>query len=207
MRRGSTILILLLSSLSLSGQTKDSIRFKISIIQGGREYLINNNVISLKRQPFSFAITMNNHVDLCVNASFDSSTYFQARKGLASKNLKGFQDSDAMAVILKNEEKDIGITKEGYNVWFYENDSIHTFREIERKVDTIVCWIQIDKLTIVSYPKYGPEIVEVPLEKVKTDLFLVFVDRVYRKHPNKNHWYNSNDLVDVHKVTCKVVWE
>lgn len=209
-KRTFTIIFLVLVSISLSAQTNDSVRFKISIVQDGHKYRVDNNVIRLKKQPFSFDIVMNRLVELSVQASFDSSIYVLAKKGVASRNLKGFRGSDAMAILVNNEGNSIGITNEAHNRWIYESDSVHTFTKLKRSADTIEGKIQIDTLDIVSYPKHYPEIAKVEqllFEKVKRDLFLVFVDRICGRHPNKDHYCDTTHLVDLYKITCRIVWE
>ncbi|AYB29119.1 hypothetical protein [Chryseolinea soli] len=205
----TAIVILFLFNLSLLAQTNARIRFKVSIVQDGDTCVVDNNVIRLKKQPFFFEVVMNDLVDLCVQASFDSSVYIQAKKGVASKNLRGFRYGQAMAFGVNNKEKSIGVTNQAHNGWYYESDSIQSFTESKWNLDMVEGKIQIDTLSIVIYPNVGdPKVINLPIEGVKTDLFLVFVDRICGRYANKDHYYcQTSHLVDLYRTTCKIVWE
>jgi hypothetical protein len=138
MIRSSFILALIVFTYSAFGQSdRARSRFEVSIVQNGREYLVENNVVELSRQPFALMFKFDTLLTLLVNTSFDSISYLQASKNERLTKILGFKES-CMAEALYNYDKDISVYNKASNCFYVESDSAHSFDEIKKVGDKLI---------------------------------------------------------------------
>jgi hypothetical protein len=166
MQRISLFTLLLVSCFCISGKPGKKL-FTFRILQDGIEVPLKKNTVTLSKKPFAIEFSLKSPMGILVSASFDGESYRLAKNKKIAK-IPGFRET-GMAEGKFNQDKEIMISDEAPNYWFYDNDETHRFDRVHVKKDSIICTRTIEKLYRVGQK------LTIPLDKVPGDLYLVLL--------------------------------
>lgn len=142
--------------------------FHVFIEQNGKLIEPINGVVNLDKSEFNLVFEFNEPMGLLINGSFKKKTYKLATKGKTKSLLPGFQNT-GMAEGLLNPDKEIFLSNDSPNYWFYEDSEKNRFNSIEKVDEKLICKRTIKNLYEVD-KKTNTEI-----ENVNKPLYLVFI--------------------------------
>lgn len=161
----AAILILFFSFISMNLKEND---FHVRIEQNGKFIKPVNGVYTLEKSKFNIVFEFSQPMGLLINGSFKKDTYKQASEGKPKSMLPGFQNT-GMAEGLLNSDKELFISNDSPNYWFYDDNENNRFNYVEKLKDKIQC-----KRTILNF--YEPDTKNnIKIEDVKKPLYLVFI--------------------------------
>jgi hypothetical protein len=166
MVRISKLFLVLVSCSLLSGISATKL-FTIRILQDGMEVPIKKNEVTLDKKPFVIEFSLVSPMGILVNASFDEQS-FNISKNKKNGMIPGFHET-GMAEDVFNKQKEIMISDQAPNYWYYETDEFNRFDKIEKKDGKIICTRTVEQLNRVA------QSLTIPLEKVSAELYLVFL--------------------------------
>jgi len=167
-------------------------RFKIAIEQEGLTTDSLKSEIQLKKKPFKIIIDMPQPLGLLINASFVSTTWEMAKNGKVLKYMPGFQNT-GMADENKNPNKEILISDDSPNYWFFDNKESHRFDEVVQNGNWLMCKREIERLFIVENQSY------VNIQDMHQPLYLVFITY---------DWVNDfQDRLEKQRKWLKIDWK
>lgn len=166
-------------------------KFKIVIEQEGMRKDSLKVEIELKKKPFKIIIEISQPIGVLLNASFVSTTWDMAKNGKVLKYMPGFQGT-GMADELKNPNKDIMISDDSPNYWFFENNKSHRFDEVIQEGNWLVCKREIESVFIVDTKSH------IRIQDMQKPLYLVFVTY---------EWVNDfQDKLEIQRKWLKINW-
>jgi hypothetical protein len=165
---------------------------KISIEQNGQKYDINNNTVVLSPSPFDIVFEFSEPMNVLINASFNPKTLKLAADQQPISHLPGFSET-GIAEGLFNEDKEIFISENAPNCWFFDDESRHRFN-ITSQSGSII----IGKRTIENLYNLDEKSVIKVTENKKT-IFLVFIFYKIGIKPA--------DLIELQRYCLKIKWE
>jgi len=143
---------------------------EIFIEQGGSILSVAESKVELRKMPFSIIVKFKNPDSIMVNASFLSETFNNSLAEIPVNSLRGFKNPGIDEEPF-NKNKCLYISKDAPNIWYYTNDSDHSFNKTEKIENYIICTREITSL--VDYDSGGKEI---EIGKLKEDsIYLVII--------------------------------
>jgi len=187
MKKTITIIFFVLISILSNAQNKN---FHVKIVQDGKEIKKICGSYRLKKKTFDLVFVFDNPMGLLINASFNKTTYKQAKKGEAKNKLQGFQET-GMAEGLQNTEKTVFISESAPNYWFYDNEDKNRFNIIEKKKGKIICTRTIENLWNINKKE------QIDLNDNKKKLYFVFISYVYENGEER----------EIKRESIKIKWK
>jgi len=184
------IAALLIIFFSLSSMNEKEKGFHVVIEQNGKLIEPKNGVVSIDKSEFNIIFEFNNPMGLLINGSFKKKTYKLASKGKHKSNLPGFQ-STGMAEGLLNPGKEIFISDDAPNYWFYDDDKKNRFNSIEKVDGKLFCRRIIKNLYDVDTKA------TTIVENVEQPLYLVFI----------SYKYVDKEEVEIKREWIKINWK
>ncbi|MCU0428988.1 MAG: hypothetical protein MUF42_03370 [Cytophagaceae bacterium] len=142
--------------------------FHVLIEQGGVIITPNNGEINLKKGEFNIVFELSEPMGVLVNGSFQETTYERAVKGKPKSDLPGFENT-GMAEGLLNPDKEIFISNDAPNYWFYDDKENNRFNSVEVVNEKLICKRIIQNFYEVETKK------NIKVENVSKPLYLVFI--------------------------------
>lgn len=188
----SCIVMLLCSSIiSVKSIQKDK-EFDVSIYQNGELIEIKDNTVFLKDSTFDIVFNFSEPMGVLVNASFDKTTFKQAKKNKPLDNLKGFTEY-GMADGLLNADKDIILHDEAPNYLYYDSDVDNRFNKSERKEDGLLCVRTIERFYEAKSDS------SINIQNLKKDVYLVFISYA----PGQK----ITERTEIHRKFIQIKWK
>lgn len=116
---------MLLLCVSVTGWAQQNNGVSVVIKQNGKALALTNGVVHLKNTDFVFEVKANQTEGVFVAATYDKALYLSAI-GEAELDVPWFENT-AMADDMYNPNKEIVISDELPNYWFYTNAKEHRF--------------------------------------------------------------------------------
>ncbi len=169
-------LLILISTISASGQTLNNKYFAIGFQQDGRSIPIENHQVILKKKTFTIVLYFRQSDSVLVNASFSPESFDQARAGRPLKDIPGFSDL-GMAEEAFNPKTLLMISATAPHYWYYLNDSNHRFNDISRTNRMWVCRRIIGQVMYRDITRKT-----IPVQDIsENELYLVFMKTEWTK--------------------------
>ena len=183
-------IITLTSMMEPTSQTDRD--FHVILEQNGKSIVPVNNVVTLDKSEFSLVFEFDAPMGLLINASFDKTTYQQAKEGKPKSTLQGFENT-GMAEGLFNDSEEIFLSDEAPSYWFYEDETAHRFNTIEKKEGKIICKRTINNLYDINAGE------NIKVEAVGQSLYLVFIS--YKRGKT------ITDEIEIKREYIKIEWQ
>lgn len=142
--------------------------FNVTIEQNGVQQKIAHNSVSLHPGAFDIVIELPEPMGLLVNASLSKKTYQLASQNAPLDQLPGFKET-GMAEGLLNSDRDVAISDEAPNYWFYDTDKENRFNSVTKSGNSLIC-----KRTIENIFEPRTE-TSTKISDVHKPIYLVFV--------------------------------
>ncbi|MBN4052002.1 hypothetical protein JYT53_00715 [Cytophagaceae bacterium AH-315-L13] len=191
MKVTTKFLVAVLAILILTSGTSIEKDFHVKIEQDGQIIEPINNKIILKRKEFSIVFEFSEPMGLLINGSFVKKTYKLASKNKPKTRLPGFQNT-GMAEGLLNPDKEIFVSNDSPNYWFYDDNEKNRFNEIITIGDKIIC-----KRIIQNLYDIGTK-TNIKVEDVDKPLYLVFIS--YKRGDK------VTDQIEIKREFVKIKW-
>jgi hypothetical protein len=162
------ILFLTLALITLISGTPIEKDFHVTVEQNGKTIQSKNGELTLERKSFNLIFEFSEPMGLLINGSFENNTYEMAKNGIPKTRLKGFL-ATGMADELFNPSKEILVSNDAPNYWFYDNERDHRFNKTKAEHGKIICTRTIENIYNVESKT------NIKVEKVKKPLYLVFI--------------------------------
>ena len=199
MKRNILFLILfLVSIIHISAHYKRKTKseneknFSVTITQNGQEQVNSNNIVTINKDTFDIVFKFSEPMGILVNASFDKKTFKLASKNKHLDLLHGFQ-STGMSEGLFNTDREIFISENAPNYWYYETDEENRFNRSEKNNNEIICKRTIEN---IFEPDLGTKI---KVTEVNSPLFLVFIS--YKRGEK------ITDRIEVQRQCIMIKWK
>ena len=196
MKRTHKIIALLILIVAFTSMCKPTSQkeqeFHVILEQNGKSIVPVNNVVTLDKSEFSLVFEFDAPKGLLINASFDKTTYQQAKQGESISTLQGFENT-GMAEGLFNDSEEIFISDNAPSYWFYEDEERHRFNSTEKKEGKIICKRIINNLYDI---KSGENI---KVEAAAQPLYLVFIS--YKRGKT------ITDIIETKREYIKIEWQ
>jgi hypothetical protein len=166
MSRFARVLVII-AAFTLLSAAKGKRFFSLRILQDGVEIPVKKDAINLSKKPFVIELELYGPMGILVSASFDETSYKLA-KDKKYGVIPGFHET-GMAEDVFNKSKEIMISDQAPNYWFYDSESFNRFDSVQKKEDHLVCTRTVEQLNRV-----GQNLI-IPLDKVPGNLYLVFL--------------------------------
>jgi len=184
----TALLIIFLSSISMNVKEQD---FHVRIEQNGKLIEPINGLVTLDKSEFNIVFEFSEPMGLLLNGSFKKKTYKLASKGKPKSQLIGFQNT-GMAEGLLNPDKEIFISNESPNYWFYDDDEENRFNSVEKINGKYLCKRIIQNLFNIDTKK------NIKVEDVSKPLYLVFIS--YKRGEK------VTDEIEMKREWIKIKW-
>lgn len=165
--------------------------YTITIEQNSEQKIIINNTVELKPGPFDIVLELSEPMGLIINASFSKKTFKLALKNKHLDKLPGFQET-GMSEGFFNEDKEIFISDNAPNYWYYDTENENRFNSFEKVGKSIICKRTIENL---YEPRTSTSIKTIDNTK---PIYLVFMSY---KRGNK-----VTDRIEVQREYLKIKW-
>ena len=162
------MIISVLAISSFSGTGPDMKFFTFRILQDSIEVQVKHKTIKLNKKPFVIEVSMSAALGIFVNASFEERSYKISKSKRSFTEIPGFRQT-GMAEADFNRNKEIMVSVEAPNYWYYETEKSHRFDEVKTEEGWFVCTRSIEKVYNVDTKK------TFKIEEVTGDLYLVFL--------------------------------
>jgi hypothetical protein len=186
----NALALLVISILAFSWAIKEK-DFHVTIEQRGQIIRPINGEVSLDKSEFTIVCEFTQPMGLLINASFNKKTYELANKGKSKSELPGFENT-GMAAELLNPNKEICLSEDAPNYWYYENNEENRFDTIDKVQGKIICKRIIQNLHDVENNR------NIKVENVTAPLYLVFIS----KKPGKDV---MNDI-EIKRESVEIRW-
>ncbi len=186
--RLAAILILFICFISMNVKEKD---FHVRIEQNGKVFESINGLVTLDKKEFNIVFEFSEPMGLLINGSFYEKTYKLASKGIIKSELPGFKNT-GMAEGLLNPDKEILISDDSPNYWFYDDNEKNRFNSIEEAGGNILCRRIIQNLYDVETKT------TIKVEDVSKPLYLVFIS--YKRGEK------ITDEIELKREWIKIIW-
>ncbi len=183
-----TVLIIIVGFTSMNLKDKD---FHVIIEQNGEFIEPNNGVVTLDKSTFNIVFEFNEPMGLLINGSFKKNTYMLATKGKHKSKLPGFHHT-GMAEGLLNPDKEIFISNDSPNYWFFDDNEKNRFNYIEKVDGKIICTRVIENFYDVHTKT------NIKVENVNEPLYLVFISYMRGE--------NITDVIEIKRECIKIKW-
>ena len=151
-----------------------------------------NDVISLEPDAFNFVFEFSRPMGVLVHASFDQKTLKLAKKNKPFNKLPGFRQT-GMADVMANPEKQVLLSEEAPNYWFYQSDSEHRFDKVLRSGNRIRCIRTIERILDTDAQA------SIEVEELSRPLHFVFIS--YERVEN------SLEVIEIQREFVTIKWE
>jgi len=185
------VLFAVFTCLILISGTSIEQDFHVKIEQDGQIIEPVKNKISLKKKEFSIVFEFSEPMGLLINGSFVKKTYKLASKNKPKTKLPGFQTT-GMAEGLLNPDKEIFISNDSPNYWFYDDNEMNRFNEIMVLGDKIICKRIIQNIYDIDTKT------SIKVEDVSKPLYLVFIS--YKRGDK------VTDQIEIKREFVKIKW-
>ncbi|HOK92533.1 MAG TPA: hypothetical protein PLN03_06905 [Spirochaetota bacterium] len=140
-------LFLLISCSSTDVDTKNTVSPvpEIFIKQDGLLLPVSESTVELRKMPFSIVVRFSKPGSIMLNASLSSETFNNALSGHQVNSLRGFKKT-AIDEEPFNKSKALYISTETPQVWYYTDDSDHSFNSTEKIENYTICTREISFL-------------------------------------------------------------
>ncbi|HOW80925.1 MAG TPA: hypothetical protein PK573_00060 [Spirochaetota bacterium] len=149
--------------------------FKIAFEQDGVIRDAENNVVKLRKKPFTVIVSFAESDGLFVSASLKADSYLAAINGEKLEDIAGFS-GPGLEEELFNKDETLALSATIPNYWNYTSDSDHRFSEIIVKPDVLLCRRNVSRLNLVDYRK-KTDLVDLK----ETEIYLVFMKIEWNK--------------------------
>ncbi len=167
-------------------------RFSVTIEQNGEKKNIENNTVVLGQGTFDIVFEFSEPMGLLVNASFSKKTFELASKNEHLDKLPGFEET-GMAEGILNSEKEVFVSYNAPNYWYYDTDEQNRFNSVYRTVNGIVC-----KRTIESFYDTDSK-TRIKVTDAEKPLYLVIVS--YKRGEK------ITDKIEVQRQYLRIKWK
>lgn len=154
--------------LGTSTSTTGEKTYEVSIKQNGKTQKIEDHTVVLSPKAFDIVLNFSEPMGVLVNASFGKKTFKNAQKGKPMDKLPGFSQT-AMAGGLLNQERDLFLSEDAPNFWFYDDAEHNRFNEVAKTDTGLVCVRTIEHLFDPKSQEY------INITNVDQPLYLVFI--------------------------------
>ena len=172
MKKIFTITILLMFTFSFISMNSKENDFRVYIEQNGKLMEPINGVVTLEKKSFNIVFEFNEPMGLLINGSFKSKTYTLASNGKPMSKLTGFHTT-GLAEGLLNPDKEMFVSKESPNYWFYDDTENHRFNSTEKVNGKILC-----KRVIENFNDFDSKAI-IKIGNNDKPLYLVFISYKY----------------------------
>ena len=107
-----------------SEHSKKDYNISISVEQNGKLIQPINGIITLDKQPFNVVFKASKPFDVMLNASFNDSIYNLAQNPKPLTEQEHFKETAAIAEVLFNEDKNMFLSKDATNIWYFEDEKL-----------------------------------------------------------------------------------
>lgn len=188
------ILLCLLALVLASGrlaqaQTPGTGKFTVQFEQNDTNVPAVAGVIKLRRAPFAINLSLPKPMAVLIAASSDPARYDLARQGAPLDRF--IPPGTGMAEYPFNESKDLCVSEDGTNYWYYQNERDHRFDRILLAKERIICHRTIENL---FFADAGNRSVKLSASDVKR-IYLVFVNADYNWETSKYAEHQRETLV------------
>jgi hypothetical protein len=172
MKKIFTIALLLVFTFCLISMKSKENDFRVFIEQNGKIIEPNNGVVTLEKKSFNIVFEFSEPMGLLINGSFKSKTNTLASKGKPMSKLPGFHTT-GLAEGLLNPDKEMFVSKESPNYWFYDDPENNRFNSTEKVNGKILC-----KRVIENFNDLDSKAI-IKIGNVVKPLYLVFISYKY----------------------------
>lgn len=177
MKRIVYVIVIAIWLLNIFATTEN---FKVEIIQNGTMVEIKNGKAKLEKAPMTFVVNLplisaeDTIQDIHFLATTERDTYKDALDGKTIKELlrdKYFP----YAVDPQNSEKFIVVGENGYNLWYYSNDSTnHSMQEYHRRGSSMLCKIEVENVFLDDVEEHANGFY--PISKLESKRLYLFFE-------------------------------
>lgn len=185
--------ILLVGICQLSFVTKEDPSFELHFMQDGKEVPVNHGVVKLQKKPFAIEIEMSKKLGLMVSASFKSKMYKKAMKDEHIHELEIFNGKGLVEEKF-NRDKNILISDEHPNYWFYSTDKANRFDKVvkDEYSPKVSCTRTVTMFKVADTKE------EIDVTEIAKEVYLIFMLTKVGD--------NSLDKIEIQRAPVMIEW-
>ncbi len=189
--------IILLSLLTLvlalgplaQAQTPGSGKFTVEFEQNETNVPVVAGVVKLRRAPFGINLSFAKPMAILIAVSSDPARYDLARRGAPLDRF--IRPGTGVAEYPFNESKDLCVSGEGTNYWYFQDEYDHRFDRVLLAKERILCHRNIENLFFPDGENRSVKLSESNLAK----LYLVLANAEYNWETSKYEEHQRETLV------------